>query len=392
MAHLAIVGSHHVNGVAALHSLILKNSLFSDFDRFFPDRICNVTNGITPRRWLRQANPRLSQLITSAIGEEWVQDLEQLARLEPLAQDPSFRDAWMVVKRANKERLARYILRKIGLGVNLDTLFDVQVKRIHEYKRQLLNLLHVITLFNRVKASPGAAFVPRTVIFAGKAAPAYHRAKMIIKLIHNVAAAINGDPDIQNRLRVLFLPNYCVSQAEKIIPAADLSEQISTAGMEASGTGNMKMALNGALTIGTLDGANIEIMEAVGDENIFIFGLTAEEVRQSRDGGHDPYHYYRNDPELKQVLDMIRTGYFSPQERSLFAPIVADLLERGDFYMLLADYRAYIQAQENASKMFTDSDQWARCSILNTARLGRFSSDRAVLEYAANIWNVKPMA
>ena len=391
MAHLAIVGSHHVNGVAALHSRILKTALFKDFDRFFPDRIGNITNGITPRRWLRQANPRLSHLITSAIGEEWIRDLDRLAGLEPLAADGSFRSAWTEAKRANKERLARYILRKVGLGVNPETLFDVQVKRIHEYKRQLLNLLHVITLFNRIKKSPESAVVARTVIFAGKAAPAYHRAKMIIKLIHNVAAAINSDPDIQNRLRVVFLPNYCVSQAEKVIPAADLSEQISTAGLEASGTGNMKMALNGALTIGTLDGANIEIMEAVGPENIFIFGLDSKEVHQLRVDGYDPYHYYRSDTELKQCLDMIRNGYFSPQDRSLFSPIVGDLLERGDYYLILADYRAYIHAQQDVGKLFVNHDQWSYRSILNTARMGRFSSDRAVAEYAEGIWNIKPM-
>jgi glycogen phosphorylase len=391
MAHLAIVGSHAVNGVAELHSRILKNDLFRDFERVFPGRIRNVTNGITPRRWLRQANPSLARLITSTIGQDWICDLEQLRKLVPYAEDSGFREAWMETKRENKKRLARYILRKIGLGVDPDTLFDVQVKRMHEYKRQLLNILHVITLFNRLKADPGAAIVPRTFIFSGKAAPSYLRAKNIIKLINSVANAVNGEPSLQGRLRVLFLPNYCVSQAEKIIPAADLSEQISTAGMEASGTGNMKMALNGALTIGTLDGANVEIMEQVGRDNIFIFGLTAEQVVELRTNGYDPRQYYRNDPELGRVLDMIGSGFFSPDEPDLFAPIISSLFDQGDYYMLLADYRSYVAAQERVSRLFLDRGEWTRRSILNTANMGMFSSDRAVLEYARHIWHVEPL-
>ena len=391
MAHLAIVGSHSVNGVAALHSDILKHQLFKPFDQCFPQRICNVTNGITPRRWLYQANPLLAELISSVIGPEWICDLDQLKKLEPLAEDPAFREKWMGVKRDNKKRLARYALRKIGLGINPDTLFDVQVKRMHEYKRQLLNLLHVITLFNRIKAAPKVIVVPRTVIFAGKAAPAYHQAKLIIKLINSVANTINSDPVVQGRLRVVFLPNYCVSQAEKIIPAADLSEQISTAGMEASGTGNMKMALNGALTIGTLDGANIEIMEAVGRKNIFIFGLTAEEVAAQRREGYNPLHFYHEDQELRKAIDMIATGYFSPQEPSLFGPVISALLERGDYYYLLADFRSFVKTQESVSKLFAAPDQWARRSILNTARMGIFSSDRSILEYAAKIWHIQPL-
>ena len=391
MAHLAILGSHTVNGVAALHTRILKSSLFRDFADIFPDRIRNVTNGITPRRWLYQANPTLSQLITSVIGADWIGDLDQLKKLMPYAGEPEFRAAWIQTKRDNKKRLARYILRKIGLGVNPDTLFDVHVKRMHEYKRQLLNLLHVITLYNRIVADPEADIVPRTVIFAGKAAPAYHQAKRIIKLINSVADITNSDPAVRARLRVLFLPNYCVSQAEKIIPAADLSEQISTAGMEASGTGNMKMSLNGALTIGTLDGANVEIMEAVGRENIFIFGLTAEEVIAVRAGGYDPRQYYQNDLELQTALQMIGSGFFSPEQPDLFVPIVQALLDRGDYYMLLADYRPYVNTQEEVSRVFRNQDDWARRSIINTAQMGRFSSDRAVLEYADAVWGVQPL-
>jgi starch phosphorylase len=391
MAHLAVVGSHSVNGVAKLHTLILKNGMFRDFDQVFPNRIQNITNGITPRRWLHQANPSLAKLITSVIGPEWIGQLDRLERLAPFADDPAFRAAWIEVKRENKKRLARYILRKIGFGVNPNTLFDVQVKRMHEYKRQLLNVLHVITLYNRMKANPEIPHVPRTVLFAGKAAPAYHQAKRIIKLINSVADVVNHDPDVRDRLRVLFLPNYCVSQAEKIIPAADLSEQISTAGMEASGTGNMKMALNGALTIGTLDGANIEILEAVGQENIFIFGLDADEVLALRARGYNPRQYYQNDRELQRILDMIGSGFFSPQDPYLFAPIVNELLNEGDQYMLLADYRAYVTAQEEVSRIFQNPGEWAHRSILNTANMGRFSSDRAISEYASLIWNVAPL-
>jgi starch phosphorylase len=391
MAHLAIVGSHAVNGVAELHSRILKNELFKEFNQIFPGRFQNVTNGVTPRRWLCQANPSLTELITATIGPDWICDLEQLEKLVVYADDPEFRATWMATKLENKRRLARYILRKIGLGVDPATLFDVHVKRMHEYKRQLLNLLHVITLYNRIKADPAAPAVPRTVMFAGKAAPAYHQAKLIIKLINAVAATINSDKDVQGRLRVLFLPNYCVSQAEKIIPAVDLSEQISTAGMEASGTGNMKMALNGALTIGTLDGANVEIMEAVGPENIFIFGLTAEQVTELRTGGYDHRQYYHKDAELQKTLDMIASGYFTSHEPNLFEPIVRGLLDQGDYYMLLADYRPYVTAQEKVGQVFLDKDDWTRRSILNTARMGKFSSDRSVLEYARNIWRVEPL-
>jgi starch phosphorylase len=391
MAHLAIVGSHAVNGVAALHTDILKNGLFKDFDRIFPGRIQNITNGITPRRWLHQANPDLGQLITSTIGPKWIKDLTQLDRLAPYAEDGEFRTAWKRAKKENKKRLSRYILRKTGIGVDPETLFDVHIKRLHEYKRQLLNVLHMITLYNQIKSSPNMAFTPRTIMFAGKAAPAYHQAKRIIKLINAVATVINRDPDTHDRLRAVFLPNYCVSQAEKICPAADLSEQISTAGTEASGTGNMKMALNGALIIGTMDGANIEILEAVGRENFFLFGLNSEGAASLRMHGYDPREYYRRDPELRAVLEMIRSGFFSPEDRSLFEPIVASLLDHGDYYMLLADYRSYISAQQEVSRAYQNSDDWAHRSILNTARMGGFSSDRAIAQYADRIWNAEPV-
>lgn len=391
MANLALVGGHAVNGVAALHTDILKQHLFREFDEIFPGRIRNVTNGITPRRWLFQANPVLSDLITSAIGPDWVTDLDRLEGLVPLAGGESFRTKWMEARRQNKKQLARYILRKTGMGVNPDTLFDVQVKRIHEYKRQLLNALHVVTLFNRIKDEPGGSFVPRTVIFAGKAAPAYQQAKLIVKLISSIATVVNGDADVRGRLRVLFLPNYCVSQAEKVIPAADLSEQISTAGMEASGTGNMKFALNGALTIGTLDGANIEIMDQVGRENIFTFGLTVDEIAARRAEGLDSRRFYYEDGELRRVLDMIARGVFSPEEPERFRPIIRSLLEWGDYFQVLADYRSYVEAQERVSCLYRHPTEWARRSILNSARMGRFSSDRSVLEYAREIWGVSAL-
>ena len=390
MANLAIVGSHSVNGVAKLHSEILKNSLFRDFNRILPGRFRNVTNGVTQRRWLHQANPHLAELITSIIGSGWVRNLDELTKLEPYADDPGFRAAWIRTRVANKTRLSRYILRKVGIGVNPNSLFDVHVKRIHEYKRQLLNLLHVVTLYNRIRNNLNAALVPRTVIFAGKAAPAYQQAKRIIKLINSVADTINSDAGMRGLLRVVMLPNYCVSQAEKIVPAADLSEQISTAGMEASGTGNMKMALNGAITIGTLDGANIEILEAVGRENIFIFGCTSEEVATLRGGSYDPRHRYWENDELRAAVDLIGSGFFSPGEPHLFRPIVDSLLEQGDYYLLLADFRSYIDAQDAVSQAFQDDD-WSRRSILNCARMGTFSSDRAVMEYTSGIWNAQPL-
>nr|WP_320014138.1 glycogen/starch/alpha-glucan phosphorylase [uncultured Desulfobacter sp.] len=389
MSHLAIVGSHTVNGVAALHSRIIKEKLFKDFDIIFPGKIINVTNGVTPRRWVLQANPALSSLITDTIGPDWITDLDQLKKLIPHADSPEFREKWRQVKLGNKARLVKYIKRKVNTDVNPDTLFDVHVKRIHEYKRQLLNIFHVITLYNRIKKNPAKEIVPRTVIFGGKAAPSYVQAKLIIKLINSVADLVNNDADVNHKLEVIFLPNYCVSQAEKIIPATDLSEQISTAGLEASGTGNMKFALNGALTIGTLDGANIEMMEEVGEDNIFIFGLTAKEVEKKRVQGYDPWHYYNSDEELRTTLDMIRINHFIPGKPNLFLPIWDSLMALGDKYFVLADFRAFIQAQEKVSVLYQDQEQWTRCSILNTANMGKFSSDRAVREYARDIWNIE---
>jgi starch phosphorylase len=391
MAHLGIVGSHSVNGVSRLHTQILKDQVFRDFHEMFPGRFNNKTNGITPRRWLLNANAALSELITRTIGDEWITELSRLRELAPRADDPLFRAEWRRVRRLNKERLARYIQRKLGVPVNLDSLFDVHIKRIHEYKRQVLNLLHVITLYNRIKFEPEKAGVPRTVIFAGKAAPGYFMAKLIIKLINSVGAAVNADPSMEGRLRVMFLPNYCVSQAEKVIPASDLSEQISTAGMEASGTGNMKFALNGAVVIGTLDGANIEILEEVGRENIFTFGLTAEEVQARKIAGYCPRDFYEGDPELRKAIDMIGSGFFSPGEPHLFSPLLDSLFRQGEPYMVMADYRSYLECQERVGRTYLDVEDWTRRSILNTARMGFFSSDRTILEYAEDIWGVKPM-
>jgi starch phosphorylase len=392
MAHLAIIGSHSVNGVAQLHTHIIKNSLFHRFHQLFPGRFKNVTNGITPRRWLLQANPALAELISSKIGNAWITDLPRLKDLVPLSADPDFQFAWQSVKQFNKKHLSRYIFRKTGVNIDPGMMFDVQAKRIHEYKRQLLNILHVITLYNRLKADPGLDIVPRAVMFGGKAAPGYYQAKLIIKLINSIAEVVNNDLSINEKLKVVFLPNYCVSQAEKLIPAADLSEQISTAGMEASGTGNMKFALNGALTIGTLDGANIEIMEEVGEENIFIFGLNAEEVQHLRNGLYIPREYYEKDFELKKALDMIHSSFFSPKDPHLYKPIWDELIIHGDRYCVLADYRAFIEMQEEVSRVYRNQQEWISRSIHNTAHMGKFSSDRSVLEYARKIWDVKPMA
>lgn len=389
MAHLAVVGSHTVNGVAAIHSELLKTTLFADFHRIFPNKIINVTNGITPRRWLNQCNPGLTELIKSRIGDGFVRDLDQLKKLIPFAEDAEFRSQFREIKRANKLRLAERIERHTGVRVNPDSLFDVQVKRIHEYKRQLLNVLHVITLYNRIRAGHTQGMVPRTVIFAGKAAPGYWMAKQIIRLINDVAGIVNHDPAVQDLLKVVFLPNYDVSSAEKIFPASELSEQISTAGTEASGTGNMKMALNGALTIGTLDGANIEIGEEVGDENIFIFGLTTQEVADLRVRGYNPWEYYNGNPELKQALDMIGNGFFSVEEPERYRAIYENLTWNGDNYLLLADYASYVACQEKVSALYQNQDEWARRAILNVANMGKFSSDRTINEYADKVWKVK---
>lgn len=391
MAHLAVVGSHTVNGVAALHSELLKTTLFADFNKIYPGKLTNVTNGITPRRWLNQANPELTALIAKAIGDGFQKDLTKLVKLTPLADDKDFRKAFRVVKKSNKVRLAKKIESLTGVKLNTDSLFDVQIKRIHEYKRQLLNVLHVITLYNRIRKGDGKSITPRTVIFGGKAAPGYWMAKQIIRLINDVAAMINDDPAIGDKLKVVFYPNYEVSAAEILFPGSDLSEQISTAGTEASGTGNMKMALNGALTIGTLDGANVEIKEEVGDDNIFIFGLTTPEVAQTKANGYNPWDYYYANAELKEVLDMIAGGFFSVDEPNRYQAIFDNLLHKGDQYLLLADYASYIACQDAVGALYQDQEAWSRHAILNVARMAKFSSDRTIGEYAKNIWNVKPL-
>ncbi len=390
MAHLACVGSHSINGVAALHTQLLQQDLLRDFWELWPEKFNNKTNGVTPRRWLLLTNQRLVNLISTKLGSYWMGDLESLRQLENLVEEPSFRDSWYRIKQNNKRELAAYIHRHNGIEVNPDSLFDVQVKRIHEYKRQLLNVLYIITLYNQIKTNPQRSLLPRTFIFGGKAAPGYYRAKLIIKLIHSVADLVNNDPDVGDRLKVVFLANYNISLGERVYPAADLSEQISTAGKEASGTGNMKFALNGALTIGTLDGANIEIREAVGAENFFIFGLTAEEVTRLKAQGYNPRHYYNTNPSLRQAIAQIDSGYFSSGDPDLFRPLVDSLLHR-DEYLLFADYQAYVDCQELVSKAYLNREQWTRMSILNVARMGQFSSDRTMTEYAAEIWKVKPV-
>jgi len=391
MAHLAIVGSHRVNGVAALHTRLMKETIFSDFDRIFPGRIVSITNGITPRRWLHQANPPLAALVTAQLGDGWLTDLTQLEGLTALATDRKFQAKFIAAKRSNKERLARVLHTRLGIDIDVDSLFDVQVKRIHEYKRQLLNVLHVVTLYRRLIADPHAPRVPRTVIFSGKAAPSYHMAKLVIRLIHDVADVVNHDPRVGGRLKVVFVPNYDVSSAAIIIPAADLSEQISTAGTEASGTGNMKLALNGALTIGTLDGANVEIRDAVGEDNIFVFGLTAEGAADLRHRGYDPRAFVSGNPELAQVLDMIGKGYFAPGEPDRYRPIIDALTTGGDHFLVLADYADYVACQERVDALYADPTTWAEKAILNVARMGWFSSDRTITEYAEKIWGVTPV-
>jgi starch phosphorylase len=391
MAHLAVVGSHSVNGVSSLHTDILKQRVLRDFHEHYPTRFNNKTNGVTPRRWLKKANPPLSYLITEAIGDGWVTDLDQLRELAPLADDSQFRERWREVKQLNKERLAAYLEEKQRLVLDPGTLLDCQIKRIHEYKRQLLNILHVITLYNRLKTGSDGGFVPRTMLLAGKAAPGYHQAKLIIALANAVGRVINEDPVSAGRLHVVFPENYGVALAEFIIPATELSEQISTAGMEASGTGNMKFALNGALTIGTLDGANVEIQQEVGEENIFIFGLTAAEVEARRKHGYDPWTHYHGNAELRAALDQIRDNVFSRSSPGLFHPILDSLLQHGDYYFVLADYASYIECQDRVSRTYQNVSQWNRMSILNTAGSGRFSSDRTIRQYAEEIWGVRPV-
>ena len=392
MAHLSIVGSHKVNGVSKLHSDLLVQTIFSDFAALWPERFTNMTNGVTPRRWLTQANPGLAQLIDSRLGTAWRRDLGLLRGLVAQADDPAFRAEFRAVKAHNKQRLAALIHKTTGITVNPASLFDVQVKRIHEYKRQLLNLLHVVTRYRAILARPDAGWVPRTVIFAGKAASSYTTAKDIIRLIHDVGQVVNHDPRIGDALKLVFIPNYGVSVAETIMPGADLSEQISTAGTEASGTGNMKLALNGALTIGTDDGANIEIRQNVGDDNIFIFGKLAHEVAAMRAAGYQPLRLYEANAQLKAVLDSIAAGSFSLDEPTRYRPLIDSLLWGGDHYLLLADYNAYVAAQARVDALYQDPDAWSRRAIANVAGMGPFSADRTIREYAAQIWQVTPQA
>jgi len=389
MSHLAIIGSHTVNGVAALHTELMKRTIFADFERITPGKIVNMTNGITPRRWLNQANPGLAALISSRIGKGWITDLDQLQKLREISSDSDFQAQFRAVKQENKIRLARLIRMQLGIVVNPESLFDIQIKRIHEYKRQLLNVLHVITLYNRILAGTQAESVPRTVIIAGKAAPGYAMAKLIIRLINDVADIVNNDHRVGDKLKLVFIPNYDVSNAERIVPAADLSEQISTAGTEASGTGNMKLALNGALTIGTLDGANIEMREEVGADNFFLFGLTTDEVEKMR-GYYDPMHCYHSNAELRLALDRISSGYFCSGEAARYQSIVDALLHQGDHYLLLADYVSYMECQDKISDLYRNQQEWTRRAILNVAGMGKFSSDRTIREYAGCIWHVAP--
>ncbi|WP_234193687.1 MULTISPECIES: glycogen/starch/alpha-glucan phosphorylase [Pseudacidovorax] len=391
MAYLAVLASHSVNGVSALHSELMKQSIFADFARLFPDRFNNKTNGVTPRRWLAQANPPLAALLDKRIGRGWRRDLSQLEALKPMAEQPTFVRAFRHAKRENKLRLANWIEQHMGVVVDTDAMFDVQVKRIHEYKRQLLNVLHVITRYHRILDDPHGHHVPRVVIFAGKAASAYFTAKQVIRLINDVAAVVNADERVGKLLKVVFLPNYSVSLAEIIMPAADLSEQISTAGTEASGTGNMKFAINGALTIGTLDGANVEMKENVGDDNIFIFGNTTPQVAEIRAKGYRPREFYEGDAELKRTLDAIQSGAFSPGEPGRYQGLFDTLVNWGDHYLLLADYAAYVAKQAEVDALYRDADAWARKAILNVAGMGVFSSDRTIAEYAHDIWRTKPV-
>ncbi|AVT60666.1 glycogen phosphorylase [Pectobacterium versatile] len=391
MAWLAVVASHKVNGVSELHSDLMVQSLFADFARLFPNRFCNKTNGVTPRRWLALANPSLSKLLDDTIGQTWRTDLSQLSELKQHIDYPAFVQKISKVKLKNKVRLATYMAENLNIVVNPESLFDVQIKRIHEYKRQLLNVLHVITLYNRIKDDPEVARVPRVVIFAGKAASAYYMAKHIINLINDVAKVINNDPTLHDRLKVVFIPNYSVSLAQLIIPAADLSEQISLAGTEASGTSNMKFALNGALTIGTLDGANVEMLEHIGEENMFIFGNTADQVEALRQNGYNPRQYYDQDEELHRVLTQITTGVFSPDDSRRYSDLFDSLVNFGDYYQLLADYRSYVDTQDRVDELYAKKDEWARCAVQNIANMGYFSSDRTIGEYAEDIWNIKPI-
>jgi starch phosphorylase len=389
MANLAIVGTHSTNGVAAIHSGLLRSMTVKDLAELYPERFNNKTNGVTPRRWLLLANPALSQVITDAIGDGWITDLSQLNKLKKLVGDKGFRDSFRKAKREAKSAFAQWLKTTSGQTVDPDSIFDCQVKRIHEYKRQLLNALRVVVLYNRLRENPKLKMTPRTFFFAGKAAPAYHLAKVIIKFLNNLAGTMDGDPIVRGRLKVVFLPEYCVSLAERLIPAADVSNQISTAGYEASGTSNMKFMMNGALTLGTRDGATIEMAEEAGEEHFFLFGLTADQVAGSR-GWYNPHWHYENEPETRAALDLISTDYFSQYEPGVFAPLLHALLTGGDHYMHLADLKSYLEADRQLCDLYADSDGWTRKAILNVASSGKFSSDRTIAEYAAGIWNVKP--
>ena len=389
MANLAVAGSHSTNGVSAIHSRLLRMVTMQEFAQMFPERFTNKTNGVTPRRWLLLANPSLAHLITETIGDGWIRDLSQLQELRPFADDKSFRDAFRKAKREAKCQFAQWLESTYRIVVDSDTMFDSQIKRIHEYERQLLNALRIVVLYNRLRWDPDVLMVPRTFLFAGKAAPSYRLAKLIIKFINNLAHTIGQDPRVRGRLKVLFLPDYCVSLAERLIPATDVANHISTAGYEASGTSNMKFMMNGALTVGTLDGANIEIAEEAGDENLFLFGLTADQVAGSR-SWYNPFWHYENEPETRGALDLIFSDHFSREEPRIFEPLREVLLTSGDYYMHLADLQAYVEAHDCVEQLYLDSDAWARKAILNVASSGKFSSDRTIAEYAADIWNVKP--
>jgi starch phosphorylase len=388
MANLACVGSHAINGVAALHTELLKQDVLRDFYQLWPEKFTNKTNGVTPRRWIVESNPKLSDLITAKIGTNWIKHLEELKQLEAFVEDAEFRKQWRQIKQDIKHDLAEYVHKNHGIEINPESLFDVQAKRIHEYKRQHLNVLYIITLYNQLKQNPNIDITPRTFIFGGKAAPGYFMAKLIIKLINSVAEVVNNDPNVSDRLKVIFLPDYNVRFGQRVYPSADLSEQISTAGKEASGTGNMKFSMNGALTIGTLDGANIEIRQEVGSENFFLFGLTAQQVYELKAKGYNPQDYYHSNPQLRAAINLIASGFFSKGDPNLFRPLV-DLLLYHDQYMLFADYQSYVDCQTQVSQAYRDQDHWTRMSILNTARMGKFSSDRAIREYCQDIWKVK---
>ncbi|HVU46771.1 MAG TPA: glycogen/starch/alpha-glucan phosphorylase [Terracidiphilus sp.] len=390
MAHLATLGSHAVNGVAALHTELLKANVLRDFYELTPEKFSNKTNGVTPRRWMVLANPHLAHLLSGRLGSSWIHDLEKLRKLEQMVGDPGLIHEWRAIKHHNKQRLAAYIFQTLGVAVDPDSMFDVLVKRLHEYKRQHLKVLHILTLYKRIQHNPDLAMQPHTFIFGGKAAPGYRMAKLIIKLIHSVAAVIHGDPMVRDRLKVVFLPNYNVKLGQRVYPAADLSEQISLAGLEASGTGNMKFAMNGALTIGTLDGANIEIREEVGADNFFLFGLTAQEVEQKKAEGYNPRAYYESNHYLREVFDSLANGEFSHGDRGLFEPLIQSLLT-SDPYMLCADYQSYVDCQDRVDHAFQDVDHWTRMSILNVARIGKFSSDRAIRDYCSEIWKTWPV-